>query len=132
MQISSSPIESSNKERCHLGTRSREIDTVFSRRAMPSSQSQNEADRYFSTRKTIVQYMGTKSGGDIWVTLESGRKFEVPTPQDPADNCIDFAEENGNPIAARSQVNPRERIISPFPNRKRNIYTINLLSTLVK
>ena len=30
----------------------------------------NEADRYLGTKIAIVQYMGTKFGGDIRVTLE--------------------------------------------------------------
>ena len=68
----------------------------------------NEADRYLNTKKAIVQYMGTKFGGDIRVTLESGRRFEIPAPSDPADNYIDFVDENGNILTARAQVTPRE------------------------
>ena len=33
----------------------------------------NEADRYPTTKRAILQYMGTKFGGDIRMTLESGR-----------------------------------------------------------
>ena len=55
----------------------------------------NEADRYLSTKRAIVQYMGTKFGGDIRVTLESGKRFKIPAPPDSADNYIDFVDENG-------------------------------------
>ena len=52
--------------------------------------------------------MGTKFGGDIRVTLETGREFEIPAPPDPADNYIDFVNENGNILTARAQVTPRK------------------------
>ena len=86
----------------------------------------NEADRYLSTRKAIVQYMGTKFGGDIRVTLESDRKFEVPAPPDPADDYIDFVDEDGKAITARSQVTPREEQdyneeLKTYSRRKREL-----------
>ena len=68
----------------------------------------NEADRYLSTKRAIVQYMRTKFGGDIRITLETGRKIEVLAPPDPADNYIDFVDENGNTLTARAQVTPRD------------------------
>ena len=42
-----------------------------------------------------MQYIGTKFGGNIRVTLETGKRFEVPAPSDPADNHIDFVDGNG-------------------------------------
>ena len=44
----------------------------------------NEADRFVNTKRAIVQYMGRKYGGDIRVTLETGLRFKVPEPKDPA------------------------------------------------
>ena len=35
----------------------------------------NEADRYLSTKRAIVQYIGTKFGRDIRVTLKTGRNL---------------------------------------------------------
>ena len=86
----------------------------------------NEADRYLNTKKAIVQYMGTKFGGDIRVTLESGRRFEIPAPPDPADNYIDFVDENGNVLTARAQVTPREsqdytEELKSYSKRKREL-----------
>ena len=52
--------------------------------------------------------LGNNYEGDIRVTLESGRRFEIPAPADPADNYIDFVDENGNVLTARAQVTPRE------------------------
>ena len=52
--------------------------------------------------------MGTKFGGDIRVTLESGKRFDISAPSDPADNYIDFVDENGKNLTARAQVTPRE------------------------
>ena len=70
--------------------------------------------------------MGTKFGGDIRVTLETGRRFVVPVPSDPADNYIDFVDDNGNPITARSQVTPREdqdytEELKTYSKRKREL-----------
>ena len=86
----------------------------------------NEADRYLSTKRAIVQYMGTKYGGDIRVTLESGKRFVVPAPTDPADNYIDFVDDNNNPITARSQITPQEdqdykEELKTYSKRKREL-----------
>ena len=86
----------------------------------------NEADRYLTTKRAIVQYMGTKFGGDIRVTPESGSRFEIPAPPDPADNYIDFVDENGNLLTARAQVTPIEsqdytEELKSYSKRKREL-----------
>ena len=45
--------------------------------------SYNEADRYITTKDAIVQYMGTLYGGDIRMTLDKGKVYEIPKPKDP-------------------------------------------------
>ena len=43
----------------------------------------HEADRFITTMKAIVSYMGTNYGGDISTTLENLKDFEPPAPEDP-------------------------------------------------
>ena len=45
----------------------------------------HEADRYITTNKAIIAYMGSTYGGDIKATLENCKKFEIPEPRDPID-----------------------------------------------
>ena len=45
----------------------------------------HEADRYITTNKSIIAYMGSTYGGDIKATLENCRVFELPEPEDPVD-----------------------------------------------
>ena len=45
----------------------------------------HEADRFITTMKAIVSYMGTNYGGDISTTLENLKDFEPPPPEDPVD-----------------------------------------------
>ena len=86
----------------------------------------NEADRYISTKKAIIQYMGRKYGGDIRVTLESGKRLRFPAPPNPADNYIDFVDGDGNAITAESQITLQEREdykeeLKDFSKRKREL-----------
>ena len=71
----------------------------------------NEADRYIATKKAIIQYMGTEYGGDIRVTLESGRRFVVPLPPDPASKYTNLLDSTTGAIVetAASQVSTVER-----------------------
>ena len=43
----------------------------------------NEADRYINTKEKIIQYLGTKYGGDVRVTLEKMQIYKIPVPDDP-------------------------------------------------
>ena len=45
----------------------------------------HEADRFITTMKAIVSYMGTNYGGDISTTLENLKVFQPPAPEDPVD-----------------------------------------------
>ena len=70
--------------------------------------------------------MWTKFGGDIRVTLESGRRSEIPAPPDPADNFIGFVDENGSILTARAQMTPREsqdytEELKTYSKRKREL-----------
>ena len=43
----------------------------------------HEADRYITTMKAIISYVGTQFGGDISTTLENLKDYEPPAPEDP-------------------------------------------------
>ena len=43
----------------------------------------NEADRYINTKEKIIQYLGSKYGGDVRVTLEKMKVYQIPVPEDP-------------------------------------------------
>ena len=45
----------------------------------------NEADRYINTKEKIIQYLGTKYGGDVRISLEKMQMFEIPAPKDPVE-----------------------------------------------
>ena len=60
----------------------------------------NEADRYINTKEKIIQYLGTKYGGDVRVTLENMQIYKIPVPDDPVvlgkheDDTVEDAEGN--------------------------------------
>ena len=60
------------------------------------------------------------------MTLESGRRFDIPAPPDPADNYIDFVDENSNVLTSRAQVTPMEsqeytEELKSYSKRKREL-----------
>ena len=68
----------------------------------------HEADRFITTMKAIISYMGTQYGGDISTTLENLKDFEPPPPEDPVDkyNYKDLMDEDGKTIVklAKDQI----------------------------
>ena len=41
------------------------------------------ADRFITSKKTIISYLGTKYGGEIKATLKNHTDFQPPEPVDP-------------------------------------------------
>ena len=89
----------------------------------------NEADRFVNTKRAIVQYMGRKYGGDIRVTLETGERFKVPEPVDPASKYTDKKDKNDVVVkTAREQMTELEsreyeKMISEYVKRKGTLQT---------
>ena len=68
--------------------------------------SSREADRFVTTTKHIVEYVGReyKFGGDIRSTLEHMTMFMIPKPNDPADNYQPVKDSSGCIIMPRDQL----------------------------
>ena len=62
----------------------------------------NEADRYLTTKKAIIQYLGQQYGGDVSVTLKTGRMFNVPVPHDPAEDKEDDVDPTDSSIILKT------------------------------
>ena len=60
----------------------------------------HEADRFITTMKAIVSYMGTNYGGDIATTLENLKVFQPEAPEDPVDkyNYEDIYDDDNEKI----------------------------------
>ena len=60
----------------------------------------HEADRYITTMKAIIFYLGTQYGGDISTTLENMKDYEPPAPVDPETkfNYVDLLDEDGKTV----------------------------------
>ena len=89
----------------------------------------HEADRFITTNKAIIAYMGATYGGDIKATLENCEVFTFPEPDDPEDNYEDIKdEEDENKIikTAREQLTYKEQKkfdyeISAYVKRKEQL-----------
>ena len=70
----------------------------------------HEADRYITTNKAIIAYMGATYGGDIKATLENCRIFTFPEPDDPVDNYNDIEDKDGKVVRyAKNQMTYKEQ-----------------------
>ena len=81
----------------------------------------HEADRYITTNKAIIAYMGATYGGDIKATLENCRVFVFPEPEDSIEkhHLVDIKDKDGNVIRYS-----RDQILT---NNRRNLITKCLL-----
>ena len=65
----------------------------------------HEADRYITTNKAIIAYMGANYGGDIKATLENCEVYQFPEPEDPKDvhKLADILENEGKIIRSAKE-----------------------------
>ena len=65
----------------------------------------HEADRFITTNKAIIAYMGANFGGDIKTTLENVKVYDIPEPEDPSQDLSDILDAEGRIIrSAKEQV----------------------------
>ena len=50
----------------------------------------NETDRYINTKEKIIQYLGTKYGGDVRISLEKMSIYQIPFPKDVSKHWYHF------------------------------------------
>ena len=91
----------------------------------------HEADRYITTNKAIIAYIGAKYGGDIKATLENCEVFQFPEPEDPKDvhGLVDILADDGTVIrSAKDQMTYKQQKkfdceIQAFVKRKERLAT---------
>ena len=95
----------------------------------------NEADRYINTKEKIIQYLGTKYGGDVRISLEKMELYQIPPPKDPVvtgnheDDVVVDAEGNKTVTkSARDKISYSEKKIfdkeiANFVERKRRLFS---------
>ena len=72
----------------------------------------HEADRFITTNKAIIAYMGSNFGGDIKTTLENCEVFKIPEPEDPTvtNGLSDILDADGRTIRSeKEQVGYKEQ-----------------------
>ena len=87
----------------------------------------HEADRFISSKKAIIAYLGAKYGGDIKATLENMQVFEPDEPDDPATKYSNDVDDEGKITRyAREKMSYKEQKrfdneMAVFVKRKQNL-----------